>query len=133
MARILSRAFSTSKAAAAGDLTVYGVPMSPPFRSVLLTLDALDLDHKVETVDVLKGQQFKPKFLKLNPQHTVPVLKDGGTVITDSVAEVMYLGQKYDVDGKFLPKDPAGAAMVHQKVIFAEYTLWLRFGTLVVR
>jgi len=43
--------------------------------------------------------------LKLNPNHSVPVLKDGETVICESIDIAKYLVEKYCKDGKMYPED----------------------------
>ena len=51
-------------------------------------------------VDTRKGEQFKPEFLKVNPNGKVPAIDDDGTFVFDSNAILLYLAEK---TGKFLP------------------------------
>jgi len=51
-------------------------------------------------VDTRKGDQFKPEFLKVNPNSKVPAIDDNGVFVFDSNAILMYLAEK---TGKFLP------------------------------
>lgn len=56
-------------------------------------------------IDILKGDQFAPEFLKLNPKAVVPVLVDGDKVITESTVINEYLDFVHP--GTSLhPKDP---------------------------
>merc|ERR1712227_1034878 len=72
-------------------LELHGLPISPPSRSVHMTLDLLGLEYKFIPVPVLEGGTKTPEFLSLNPQHTIPVLTDGNLVITESRAAMTYL------------------------------------------
>ena len=66
----------------------------------------LDRDWRAIPVDIGKGDQFKPEFLKISPNNKIPVLTDragpGGKPISlfESGAMLMYLAGK---TGKFLP------------------------------
>ena len=73
------------------SLELHALPLSPPSRSVHMTLDYLGLEYKYVDIDVLGGGTRTPEFLAMNPQHTVPVLVDGNTVITESRAAITYL------------------------------------------
>jgi GST-like protein len=57
-------------------------------------------------VDIRKGEQFAPAFLKLNPNGKVPVIVDGDAVVFDSNAILLYLADK---TGRFLPEDTPAA------------------------
>jgi len=78
---------------------------SPNPTKVALFLEETGLAYDPVPVDTRKGDQFKPEFLALNPNGKVPVIVDGGTVVFDSNAILLYLAEK---TGKFLP--PAGDA-----------------------
>nr|GLL22248.1 glutathione S-transferase 2-like isoform X2 [Ipomoea trifida] len=71
--------------------------------SIALNLKGLDYEYKA--VNLIKGEQFSPEFLKLNPLGYVPALVDGDIVISDSFAILMYLEEKYP-QNPLLPKDP---------------------------
>jgi GSH-dependent disulfide-bond oxidoreductase len=53
-----------------------------------------------ELVDTRKGDQFKPEFLKVNPNGKVPAIDDDGVFVFDSNAILLYLAEK---TGKYLP------------------------------
>lgn len=57
------------------------------------------------------GEQLQPAYTKLNPQALVPALEDGGKVLTQSLAIIEYLEEKYP-NPPLLPKDPADKAIV---------------------
>lgn len=46
-------------------------------------------------VDITKGEQYQPWYLKINPKGEVPVLKDGIKFIPDSVRIIDYLEDNF--------------------------------------
>ena len=83
---------------------------SPNVQKIFIALEELSLPYKMTPVDVWKGEQYKPEFLKLCPNAKIPVIVDhdgpGGKPFTvfESGAILMYLADK---TGKLLPKDMA--------------------------
>lgn len=57
------------------------------------------------------GEQHLPTFVKLNPQHLVPVLEDGGHAVTQSMAILEYLDETHPTP-PIMPRDPLGRARV---------------------
>ncbi|HEY8605980.1 MAG TPA: glutathione S-transferase [Noviherbaspirillum sp.] len=78
-----------------------------------LCLSLLGLAYAPVDVDLRAGEQKTADFLRLNPFGQVPVIDDGGTVVADSNAILVYLAQKYG-DAQWLPRDPLGAARVQR-------------------
>jgi glutathione S-transferase len=101
----------------------------PPTRSIRArwTLQELGVDFQPITVNLLKGEHKSPPFLAVNPAGKIPVLVDGERVITESVAIVLYLAEKY-ADRRLLPTDPGERAEVYRWLLFAatelEQPLW---------
>ena len=54
------------------------------------------------------GEQLAPGYRKLNPQALVPVLEDGGRVLTQSLAIIEYLDETHP-QPPLLPRDAGGA------------------------
>lgn len=94
-------------------MKLYYHPISGHAHRAHLFLSLLGLDYELVEVDLLKAEQKTEAFLKLNPFGQVPVLDDGGTVIADSNAILVYLARRYG-DASWLPQDPAGAAAVQR-------------------
>lgn len=71
-------------------------------------------------VDLSTGEQLKPEFLALNPQHTVPTLVDEGRALWDSHAIATYLIGKYggakDGDHPLYPRDLYTRASIDQRL-----------------
>jgi glutathione S-transferase len=95
---------------------------------VLLLAKHLDVPLDVKNLDLAKGEQLKPEFVAINPQHTVPTLVDDGFVLTESRAMLMYLQNKYGKDESLYPKDPKKRALVDMRLFFDISTMYLRFG-----
>lgn len=60
---------------------LYYLPPSPPCRSILLLAKMLDLKFELKIVNILEGEQLKPEFVAMNPQHCVPTMNDEGLVL----------------------------------------------------
>lgn len=60
---------------------------SPFCRSVLLTARALGLSLNLKETNVWEGEQNKPEFVALNPQHSVPTLVDGDVTLWERYAD----------------------------------------------
>ena len=73
---------------------------SPNPTKVALFLEEAGLAYEPHPVDTRMGDQFKPDFVKINPNAKVPVSIDGETIVFDSNAILLYLAEK---TGKFLP------------------------------
>ncbi|CAH2985893.1 unnamed protein product [Chilo suppressalis] len=100
-------------------LTLYKKDTSPPSRAVLMTIHALQIpDVKLINVHLPDGEQFTEEYLKMNPQHTVPMLKDDDFIIWDSHAICGYLVSKYGNDDSLYPTDPKKRASVDQRLHF---------------
>ncbi|KAF2889239.1 hypothetical protein ILUMI_16934, partial [Ignelater luminosus] len=97
---------------------LYMIHGSPPCRTVFATIKALGIDVDRYEVDFEKGEHLSPEFLKINPQHTVPVLVDDGKVICDSHVISTYLIDKYGKDDSLYPKDLYKRALVNEKLYF---------------
>lgn len=101
----------------------------PPTRSIRVrwTLQELGVDFEAVIVDLGKGEGRSPEFLKINPAGKLPVLVDGNLVLTESVAIVVYLGEKYRDKG-LMPSDLQQRAELNRWMLFAatelEQPLW---------
>jgi glutathione S-transferase len=71
-------------------------------------------------VDLLKGEQNKPEFVALNPEHTVPTIVDHetGLVLWESRAILSYLVDKYAPGNSVYPQDPVKRAHVDRWLYF---------------
>lgn len=98
-------------------LTLYGFPRSRSTR-VLWMLEELGVDYRYCKVDLGAGEGQQPAYLALNPAGKVPTLMDDNFVLTESVAILTYLGDRFPELG-LIP--PAGS---HDR---ARYLQWACF------
>jgi glutathione S-transferase len=72
-----------------------------PTRSIRArwALQELGVPFDAVTVNQIAGEHRQPEFLAINPAGKVPVLVDGDAVLTESVAIVVYLAEKYPDKG----------------------------------
>jgi GSH-dependent disulfide-bond oxidoreductase len=91
---------------------------TPNGHKITIFLEEAGLPYAIHKVDIGKGDQFKPDFLKIAPNNRMPAIvdtapADGGAPISifESGAILQYLAEK---TGKFLPKDVRGRAETMQ-------------------
>jgi glutathione S-transferase len=100
-----------------------------PTRSIRArwTLQELGVDFEPICVNLLAGEHRRPEFLRINPAGKIPVLVDGELVLTESVAIVLYLADKYSSKG-LIPTALRQRAQVNRWLLFAatelEQPLW---------
>ncbi|XP_016984879.1 glutathione S-transferase 1-like [Drosophila rhopaloa] len=99
-------------------IVLYGADISPCVRAVKLTFKVLNLDYEYKEVNLIGGEHLGEEFIKKNPQHTVPVLDDNGTIIWDSHAIATYLVDKYGKSDELYPKDLVKRAIINQRLFF---------------
>ena len=82
---------------------------TPNGRKISVALEEMGLPYDVHVVDIGKGEQFDPAFLKISPNNKIPAIVDplgptGAPVsVFESGAILIYLGEK---TGMFWPSDP---------------------------
>jgi GSH-dependent disulfide-bond oxidoreductase len=112
-------------------ITLYGGP-TPNGRKVAIALEEMELAWRLELIDILRGDQLQPEFLKLNPNNKAPVIVDdqppgGGEpfVLWESGAILLYLAER---TGRFLPQEPRARAVCHQWLMFQMSGVGPMFG-----
>jgi glutathione S-transferase len=94
-------------------IKLHRMALSGHCHRVELFLSLLGLEYEVVDVDLAKGEHKSPAFLAMNPFGQVPVLQDGELTLADSNAILVYLEGTY-APGRWLPRDPLGAARVQR-------------------
>ena len=79
---------------------------TPNGRKISVALEEMGLSYTVKTINISKGEQFGPAFVKISPNSKIPAIVDAegprGAPISvfESGAILIYLGAK---TGKFWP------------------------------
>jgi len=91
---------------------------TPNGHKITMFLEETGLEYKIFPINIGKGDQFKPEFLKVAPNNRIPAIVDhapkgGGAPISvfESGAILLYLAEK---TGRFLPSDLRGRTEVIQ-------------------
>ena len=73
---------------------------TPNGFKVSIALEELGVPYEVRPVDLRRGGQFEPEFLRISPNNKIPAIVDGELAVFESGAILVYLGEK---TGKLLP------------------------------
>ena len=91
---------------------------TPNGHKITLFLEETGLPYRIHPVNIGKGEQFAPDFLKISPNNRIPAIvdqapADGGAPLSvfESGAILLYLAEK---TGKLIPGDLRGRAEVSQ-------------------
>jgi len=103
-------------------LKLYDFPRSGNCYKIRLMLSMLGLAYDREQVDSTTGETQTAEFKRINPRGQIPVLVDGGELLWDSMAILVYLARRYGHDG-WLPADALGEARVMQWLAVSENEL----------
>ncbi|XP_053965181.1 glutathione S-transferase 1 [Anastrepha ludens] len=110
---------------------LYYSPRSAPCRAVLLTAGAIGVELDLQLMNLKDGDHLKPDFLKLNPLHTIPVLDDNGTVVTDSHVICAYLVDTYSPNNSLYPKDEVKRREIQTRLYYDASHLFPRLRVMV--
>ncbi|MFC7048769.1 glutathione S-transferase family protein [Emcibacter nanhaiensis] len=80
-----------------------------------IALEELELPYEVHHIQLSKGEQKEPWYLKINPNGRIPAIDDDGFTVFESGAILMYLAEK---TGKLMPTDIKGRSLVTQWLMF---------------
>jgi GST-like protein len=101
-------------------IDLYGWP-TPNLHKVTILLEETGTPYNSIAVDIQRGDQFKPEFLKISPNNKMPAMVDSEgpdgkpIAIFESGAILMYVAEK---TGKFMPQDMRGRYNVIQWLMF---------------
>ncbi|MDJ0614059.1 MAG: glutathione S-transferase N-terminal domain-containing protein [Rhizobiaceae bacterium] len=94
---------------------------TPNGWKISIMLEELGVPYEIKYVDIGKGEQFDPDFLKIAPNNRMPAIidpegPDGESIsVFESGAILQYLGRKFD---KFYPSDERARVEVDQWVMW---------------
>ncbi|MEJ2388637.1 MAG: glutathione S-transferase N-terminal domain-containing protein [Chromatiaceae bacterium] len=100
-------------------MKLYDYPCSGNCHKLRLMPSLLGLDYERVPVDSTTRETLTPEFRRLNPRGQIPVLDDGGTIIWDSLAILVYLARRAGGE-PWLPADARGEARVMQWLAVSE-------------
>ena len=104
------------------SLTFYHAPQSSA-SPVHWTLEELGIPYEKVLIDITKGENKKPEFLKLNPNGKVPVLVHNGVTIFESAAIQIYLGETFGVEKGLYPPPGIQRAQAVMWIVWTNATL----------
>ena len=91
---------------------------TPNGHKVTMFLEEAKLPYRIIPIDIGKGDQFQPDFLRISPNNRIPAIVDNApakgakpVALFESGAILLYLAEK---TGKFIPSDLEGRAEVLQ-------------------
>ncbi len=101
-------------------IDLYAWP-TPNGYKISVMLEEVGLPYRTIPVDITKGDQFKPDFLKISPNNRMPAIvdsdgPDGAPVsVFESGAILIYLAEK---TGQLMPKSPRGRIKALEWLMF---------------
>ncbi|WNG48644.1 glutathione S-transferase family protein [Archangium minus] len=101
-------------------IELFFYPTANP-KKITIMLEECGLPYELRFVNIARGEQFKPEFLRLSPNNRVPAIvdpqgPDGRPIsIFESGAILQYLGDK---TGRFYPRE------MRQRVSVNEWLFW---------
>jgi len=104
---------------------------TPNGHKIPIMLEECGLEYRVKPVNMLRGEQFKPAFLRINPNNKIPAIVDregpGGEpfALFESGAILQYLAEK---TGQFMPRERRRRYTVIQWLTFQVAGIGPMFG-----
>lgn len=85
-------------------MQIYADPITVNCRKVLAGLDLMEVPYELAHVDYFKGEQKSAAYAAINPNASLPAMKDGDFVLWESNAILQYASDKFGVADSY-PKD----------------------------
>jgi GSH-dependent disulfide-bond oxidoreductase len=99
---------------------------TPNGHKITIFLEEAGLPYRIVPVNISKGEQFRPEFLRVSPNNRIPAIVDDAPVsgggplsVFESGAILQYLAEKTD---KFLPTD------LHGRIEVLQWLFWQMGG-----
>lgn len=102
--------------------------ISAPCRCVMMACGVMGIEYEFVVVNLMAGDNMKPEYLKINPQHNIPTLVDGDFILNESRPIAAYLANAYAKDESIYPKEPKVRARVDQMMYFDMGQFYKAFG-----
>lgn len=104
---------------------------TPNGQKIPIMLEECGLEYRVKPVNMLRGEQFKPAFLRVNPNNKIPAIVDHDgpgqepMALFESGAILQYLAEK---TGRFMPRERRARYTVLQWLTFQVANVGPMFG-----
>lgn len=104
---------------------------TPNGQKVSVALEELGIPYDAHTINIMKGDQFSPEFIKINPNSKIPAIVDPNgpdgkeIAIMESGAILLYLAEKA---GKLIPTDAHKRSETIQWLFFQMAGIGPMFG-----
>lgn len=119
-------------------MKLYAVCDGPPSLACRMTLKHLNVSFELIEVNFNEGEHLTEEyakvkresriksnkfgkcfeFLQLNPQREIPVLDDNGFLLSEHIAIMQYICDKYAPDSPAYPKDPTLRALINHRLCY---------------
>jgi glutathione S-transferase len=103
------------------SLTLYFAPGACSFVPHAL-LETAGVAYEPVMVKIHKGENYGPEFKAINPRSQVPVLVDGDMVLTQILAVVTYLADRFP-EQHWLPTEPRSRAKALETLAWMNNTV----------
>ena len=103
-------------------MDIYADPVTVNCRKVLAGLKFLDVDHNLVMVNYMQGEHAAEPYVSMNPNASLPALKEGDFVLWESNAILQYAADKHGKTAAY-PTDPRARADVNRWLLW-ESSAW---------
>ncbi len=103
-------------------MVFYEMAASPNAKRARLGLIETGAPFESREINLMTGEQKQDEYKKVHPMGRIPALEDDGTVIWESGAILLYLGDKFP-DSGLMPKALADRGQVYQWLTFGETSI----------
>lgn len=93
-----------------------------------IALNEAGADFEAVRVMLAQGEQLKPDYLAINPHGRVPALATGDGVVTEQIAIVNYIADRFRKEGSVPRGDPFAAAKCNELLGWFASTVHIAFA-----
>ena len=100
---------------------------TPNGRKISIMLEEIGIKYMVHPINITKGEQHNPEFLKIGPNNKIPVIvdNDNGMSLMETGAILQYLAKK---SGQLMPNDETGYWKMQEWLMFQKASVGPMFG-----
>lgn len=104
------------------ELVLYHLPGACS-RVTMTALELVGADYADRTVDLRRGEQRTPEYLRVNPRGKIPALLVDGRLLTENAAILWWLHEEYPQAG-LLPASDAWGLAQQRSDLFWVSSVW---------